>query len=243
MAEDRDRFVAGGMSVCAAGAAVASADALRSLAAATGWSTWSSWLLPLSVDSLAAVAVRVWLDTGAPPVARQYGRLVAVAAVLVSMAGNAASHLVGTDVLSAGWPLVVLVGATPAAALGAVAHLHALRTVPVPRRTRRRYADSSAGRVATDANGGSDTSSGASRSRPATSRESSPGGRVTAAKFTDRAVAAWRPGVEVTAAWIQRTAGCGRTVAYRIAPAVRERVAGRKSGDVVVEFTNRDETG
>lgn len=123
-----DRVTLLGMALTGLAAAIASASALAGLAAATGWMTWSSWLLPASVDVLAAVAIRVWLDPTTPGRARRFARLVTIGAVLTSMAGNAAGHLVEAGHLTVTWPLIVFVGAIPAAALGVVVELHALRT-------------------------------------------------------------------------------------------------------------------
>src|SRR5262249_5134492 len=52
----------------------------------------------------------------------------ALGAITASIAGNAAYHAVHTGLLTVSWPIVVLVGAVPAAVLGLTAHLHALRS-------------------------------------------------------------------------------------------------------------------
>ena len=127
--------------VLAPAAAVASATALASLARATSWPGWSSWLLPISIDVLAAFAVLEWASPKSPTVARSYARALALAALAVSVLGNAVSHLVSAGLVRPGWVLIVLVGAIPPAALGTAVHLAVLASSPVPsRRTARRPA-------------------------------------------------------------------------------------------------------
>lgn len=46
----------------------------------------------------------------------------------MSITGNAAYHAIGAGLLDLSWPIVVLVGAVPAAVLGLTAHPHALRS-------------------------------------------------------------------------------------------------------------------
>ncbi|WP_020577336.1 hypothetical protein [Actinopolymorpha alba] len=120
--------------VLAPAAAVASATALASLARATAWAGWSSWLLPVSLDVLAAFAVFEWASKSTPDVARAYARVLAVAALGVSVLGNAVSHLVSAGIVRPGWLLVVLVGAIPPAALGTAVHLAVLASAPVQSR-------------------------------------------------------------------------------------------------------------
>lgn len=120
--------------VLAPAAAVASATALASLARATSWPGWSSWLLPISIDVLAAFAVLEWASPRTPALARSYARALALAALGVSVLGNAVSHLVSAGLVRPGWVLVVLVGALPPAALGTAVHLAVLASSPVPSR-------------------------------------------------------------------------------------------------------------
>lgn len=55
--------------------------------------------------------------------------------------------------------------------------------------------------------------------------------RVTADEYADTAVAAWTPGTDVTAAWIQQVTGCTRSTAYKVLPSVRARTGGSVSVD------------
>jgi hypothetical protein len=48
-------------------------------------------------------------------------------AITLSLVGNAAWHLIAAKVLVVSWPIVVFVGAVPAAVLGLLSHLAVLR--------------------------------------------------------------------------------------------------------------------
>ncbi|MFB9323098.1 DUF2637 domain-containing protein [Cryptosporangium minutisporangium] len=121
------------MTVSAASAAVASFSGLRGLAEASGWAAELAWLLPVTVDAYATTSARVWLTASTQsPEARRFARANALGAITVSIAGNAVYHAVGAGLLTITWPVVVTVGAIPAAVLGLTAHLHALRTRPGP---------------------------------------------------------------------------------------------------------------
>lgn len=125
----RDWWVMTGMLIAAASAAVASFSGLRGLAQLAGWPEALAWLLPLTVDAYAMTAARVWLaESTRSPAARRFARANALGAIAASIAGNAAYHAVGADLLTVSWPIVVAVGAVPAAVLGLTAHLHALRS-------------------------------------------------------------------------------------------------------------------
>jgi hypothetical protein len=123
----RDGWVVVGMLVAASSAAVASFTGLRGLALVAGWPTRLAWLLPLTIDAYAMTSARVWL-TGTTQ-ARRFARANAIGAIAASILGNAAYHLLSAGLLAVSWPIVVLVGAVPAAVLGLTAHLHALRTL------------------------------------------------------------------------------------------------------------------
>jgi len=123
-----DRLVLVGMLVAAASAAVASFTGLRGLALMAGWPDRLAWLLPLTIDAYAMTSARVWLAQASP--ARRFARANAIGAIAASIAGNAAYHLNRAGLLAVSWPIVVLVGAVPAAVLGLTAHLHALRSAP-----------------------------------------------------------------------------------------------------------------
>jgi hypothetical protein len=125
---ERDWWVLGGMTVTAISAAVSSFSGLRSLADATGWPGPLSPLLPLTVDAYAMTATRIWLS----PVTRskraqRFARWNAIGAILLSLLGNAAWHLIAAGVLVMSWQIIVVVGAVPPAVLGLLSHLAVLR--------------------------------------------------------------------------------------------------------------------
>ena len=125
----RDWWVMAGMTIAAASAAVASFSGLYGLAAMAGWPVRLAWLLPLTLDAHAMTSARVWLAASTRSrAARRFARANALGAIAASIAGNAAYHAIGTGLLDVTWPIVVLVGAVPAAVLGLTAHLHALRS-------------------------------------------------------------------------------------------------------------------
>lgn len=125
----RDGWVMVGMAVAAASAATASFTGLRGLALAAGWPDRLAWLLPLTIDAYAMTSTRVWLAPGPSQRGRGYAQANAIGAIGVSVLGNAAYHMLNTGLLTVAWPIVVSVGAVPAAVLGLTAHLHALRAV------------------------------------------------------------------------------------------------------------------
>ena len=129
----RDLWVMAGMLIAAASAAVASFTGLRGLALITGWPPRLAWLLPVTLDAYAMTSARVWLasTTGARR-ARRFARTNAIGAITASIAGNATYHSVTVGLMHISPPIVVLVGAVPAAVLGFTAHLHALRTLVEP---------------------------------------------------------------------------------------------------------------
>jgi len=120
MRRPRDWWVAAGIAVTGTAAAVASFVFLTGLARATGWPPWSAWLLPLTVDALAATALRLYLTCR-----DRFAGHTAVAAIAASMLGNAASHWFSSGLLTPGWLAVTVVGAVPAISLGLVVHLAA----------------------------------------------------------------------------------------------------------------------
>ncbi|MCU7727701.1 DUF2637 domain-containing protein [Actinoplanes sp. KI2] len=122
-----------GMTVAAISAAVASFAGLRGLALVAGWPDRLAWLLPITIDAYAMTSARVWLaGTIGSSRARRFARANAVGAIATSIVGNAGYHLIATGLVAISWPIVVLVGAVPAAVLGLTAHLHALTTVATP---------------------------------------------------------------------------------------------------------------
>lgn len=124
----RDWWVMAGTSIAAVSAAVASFDGLSGLAHIAGWPDRLAWLFPVTLDAYAMTSARVWLAASTrTQSARRFARANAVGAIAASIAGNAAYHAHGAGLLAVSWPVVVLVGAVPAAVLGLTAHLHALR--------------------------------------------------------------------------------------------------------------------
>jgi hypothetical protein len=124
----RDWWVVIGMSIAAASAAVASFSGLYGLATLTGWPVRLAWLLPLTLDAHAMTSARIWLaNSTRSAAARRFARANALGAIAMSITGNATYHAIGTGLITMSWPIVVLVGAVPAAVLGLTAHLHALR--------------------------------------------------------------------------------------------------------------------
>jgi hypothetical protein len=129
----RDLWVMAGMLIAAASAAVASFTGLRGLALITGWPPRLAWLLPVTLDAYAMTSARVWLaSTTRARRARRFARANAIGAIAASIAGNATYHSVTVGLMHITPPIVVLVGAVPAAVLGFTAHLHALRTLVEP---------------------------------------------------------------------------------------------------------------
>ncbi|MBW6432409.1 DUF2637 domain-containing protein [Actinoplanes hulinensis] len=125
----RDGWVMVGMAVAAASAATASFTGLRGLALAAGWPERLAWLLPLTIDAYAMTSTRVWLAPGRSRSGRGYAQANAIGAIGASIIGNAVYHMLTVGLLTVSWPIVVSVGAVPAAVLGLTAHLHALRSV------------------------------------------------------------------------------------------------------------------
>lgn len=230
MARPLDSWTWVGIGVAAIAAAAASAGAQHDLAVAVGWGDLTAWLLPGCVDTLAAVAARVWLDTAAPDPARRYARTVALTAVAASLALNAGGHAMTAGLMAVSVPLVVAVGAVPAASLAATVHLTAARTAPVARRRRHR-ADL---RTATDSKDATSsarpatTDGGATRSRDRGSATAT-GANVTrlvrGATATERAQRHWQHeranGRTPTGAELARVAGCSSSMGRRLAAEFR----------------------
>ncbi|HET8662625.1 MAG TPA: DUF2637 domain-containing protein [Micromonosporaceae bacterium] len=126
----RDGWVMAGMAIAATSAAVASFTGLRGLALVAGWPDRLAWLLPVTIDAYAMTSARVWLaGTSHTRKGRRFAQANAIGAIATSIIGNAAYHAISVDLLRVSWPIVVVVGAVPAAVLGLTAHLHALRTL------------------------------------------------------------------------------------------------------------------
>jgi hypothetical protein len=125
----RDGWVMTGMLIAATSAAVASFTGLRGLALLSGWPERLAVLLPVTIDAYAMTAARVWLAGVSPRRATRFARANAIGAITASIIGNAVYHAAAAGLLTVSWPVVVVVGAVPAAVLGLTAHLHAVRTV------------------------------------------------------------------------------------------------------------------
>ncbi|MEV6847219.1 DUF2637 domain-containing protein [Actinoplanes sp. NPDC051411] len=129
----RDWWVIVGMAVAAISAAVASFAGLRGLAEVAGWPEQLAWLLPITIDAYAMTSARVWLaGTVGSKGARSFARANAIGAIATSIVGNAGYHLNAAGLITISWPIIVLVGAVPAAVLGLTAHLHALTSIQDP---------------------------------------------------------------------------------------------------------------
>jgi hypothetical protein len=116
-----------GLSISAVSAGFSSFAGLKSLAEATGWDVMAP-LFALCIDSYALTSIRVWLTS--PPASRRvraYAKWNAIGAILLSLAGNAAWHLIAADLLAVTWPVVMVVGGVPPVILGLVVHLATLR--------------------------------------------------------------------------------------------------------------------
>lgn len=122
----REGWTWAGLAVVAAAAAVMSFASLRDLAVRCEVHEGLAWLLPVAIDAAAVVATRVWLSGRAAGRARRYARVLALSALGLSVAGNAAEHGMAAYAVRAPWWVVVAVSAVPPVVLGAVAHLAAL---------------------------------------------------------------------------------------------------------------------
>jgi thiosulfate reductase cytochrome b subunit len=86
-------------------------DALLGLAVACGIPTVLAWLLPVCVDAAAAVASRMWLSGRSGVRVYRYARRLALAALALSVSGNAAQHGMAAYGITPVWWVVVLVSA------------------------------------------------------------------------------------------------------------------------------------
>jgi len=74
-------------------------------------------------------SIRVWLASSTKSErARRFARWNAVGAILLSLAGNAVSHLITAHLLAVSWYVVLAVGAVPPVILGLVVELAVLRS-------------------------------------------------------------------------------------------------------------------
>jgi DNA-binding transcriptional ArsR family regulator len=138
----RDPLTLAGLGIVALAAAATSFSTLAELAHDAGWSRIVSPALPVIVDVLAAVSTRAWLS--GPAGVRPLARRTAVLAIVVSVLGNAAAHLIAAGLLRPGIALVITVAMTPPIALGVVAHLAASLSAAAPRTVPQTQAESAA---------------------------------------------------------------------------------------------------
>ncbi|MFD5978315.1 DUF2637 domain-containing protein [Streptomyces bacillaris] len=115
-----------GAAIVATVAMAASADTLATLGGAVGWGREMKWSLPVSVDVLALVSGLVWLTAGLPEAARKLGCWLTLVTVGGSMVLNAIGHLVSTNHIVVGPPLVIAVSAVPPLAAALAVHLAAM---------------------------------------------------------------------------------------------------------------------
>jgi hypothetical protein len=122
-----DLWVRVGLGIAALSAAFSSFDGLKSLAEAAHWSPYMAPLFALCIDAYALTAIRVWLTRSSSPRAARFARKNAAGAVLLSLLGNAAWHLIDAGLLGVTWLVVLGVGSVPPVILGLVTHLAILR--------------------------------------------------------------------------------------------------------------------
>lgn len=202
---DRDGWVMAGMLVAAVSAAVASFTGLRGLALVSGWPLRLAWLLPVTLDAYAMTSARVWLAaTTRTRRARRFARANAIGAISASIAGNATYHSVAVGLLRISPPIVVLVGAVPAAVLGLTAHLHALRTLDAAEDRTKSGAEATGRLDGDDSESGSqDRTDQQPKPRPRTATRRKPKARtedelMTAARQADAAYRAAHGGRPIT---------------------------------------------
>jgi hypothetical protein len=135
-----------------AAATVLSAQYLYELGKIGFTGSWTPYLVPAAVDGLGAAGTVAWATRSAPEKARRFGSQTAVAAALISVAGNIVSHLVnntiavqvGTHVvqkpapyLEVGIWLVIAIAVIPVASALAGLHLMVLAVAPIPAKAKR----------------------------------------------------------------------------------------------------------
>lgn len=113
-------------------AMTASAASLASLARVTEWVSPLEWALPVSVDLLALVAGKAWLDASLPPEVRQLGQRLTVVTVLVSVVLNALSHLLSSGQMAVTPHLVIAISSVPPLAATASVHMFSEVRKPHP---------------------------------------------------------------------------------------------------------------
>lgn len=127
-----DRLVRWGLLVVGLACIVASGDVLVYVAHRAGWDGWRAYMLPVLIDLPGFLGGRIWLRRARTSAdTRRYARGLTLAALSVSILGNAIGHLVKSNHLTPGVALVILTGIVAPVVLWAVLHLDALLTPTV----------------------------------------------------------------------------------------------------------------
>lgn len=113
-----------GAALVGAAATATSAVTLYRLAETCGIASPYAAALPIALDAGAAVASLAWITESGP--VKTWGRGIAIAALLGTVAGNGVQHGITEGLLLVNLPLVLLVGASIPAMLWATIHLTAL---------------------------------------------------------------------------------------------------------------------
>lgn len=87
-----------------------------------------AWLLPVFVDVFAFLAGRAWLNNNLHEKTRKLGRNLAIAALILSMTGNAFGHAAEAHVWRPNWMALVVVSVIPAVVLFLAGYLRTVRT-------------------------------------------------------------------------------------------------------------------
>lgn len=122
------QLVLAGAGLVGAATTATSAYSLYELAQACGIPGVLAAALPIALDVSAAVAALVWITE--PDPLRRWGRAIAIAALVGSLAGNGVQHAIASGLLAVSLPLVLVVGAAIPASLWATVHLAAMTMTP-----------------------------------------------------------------------------------------------------------------
>lgn len=120
--KDKIKYAAAGLAgVVIATAFAASATTLAGLGKAVGWSAWDgrlAWLLPVSLDVLAVMALLAWLL----PSTKQLGKWLTIGAVATSVVLNAFGHAIEVGEADVSLALVIAVSTVPVVAMAFAVH-------------------------------------------------------------------------------------------------------------------------
>lgn len=126
-----------GLPVALLSAAALSFQGLYTLARAVGWAALVAWLLPVSIDVAAAIATVVWLSSPVGyGVARRHAARTALISIGLSVAGNAAAHLIEGHILDVTPAVIVTVTSVPPIVVALLVHLGMTLPQPPPATTR-----------------------------------------------------------------------------------------------------------